>query len=183
MTSAGGLASQKLCALPRDRQFVRIGYYKIKPEVAFYSLPQSLEQTKKTMNSTLFLQIPSPLWCLGKIEKEVAADGYCQERCQCGFVITSCCPAAPIQFLSLVSSMAWVLSMHNTEGNGNWVIMGNLVIERNHSNSSTNIKIPIPIQTRITMSASSHSTHYFQFRLGNVKEFLPQFNHKSFLRV
>lgn len=118
-----------------------------------------------------------------KIEKEAVADGYCQECCQCGFVITSCSSAAPVQFLSLVSSMAWVLSMHNTEGNGNRAIMGNLVIERKHSNSSTNIKIPVPIQTRTTMFASSHSRHYFQFRQGKVKEFLPQFNHKSFLRV
>lgn len=42
VTSAGGLALLKLCALPADRQFVRIGYYKIKPEVAFYSLPSSI---------------------------------------------------------------------------------------------------------------------------------------------
>lgn len=43
VTSAGGLALLKLCALPTDRQFVRIGYYEIKPEVSFYSLPQSFE--------------------------------------------------------------------------------------------------------------------------------------------
>lgn len=128
--------------------------------------------------------VPSNLFSTEKkIEKEAVADGYCQECCKCGFVITSCSPAAPIQFLSLVSSMAWVLSMHNTEGNGNQAIMGNLVIERNQSNSSTNIKIPVPIQTRTTMFASSHSRRYFQFRQGKVKEFLPQFNHKSFLGV
>lgn len=51
--SAGGLVLLKLCALPTDRQFVRIGYYEIRAEVAFYSLPQSFEQTKKTMNSIL----------------------------------------------------------------------------------------------------------------------------------
>lgn len=33
--------------------FVRTGCYEIKPEVAFYSLPQSFKQTKKTVSSHL----------------------------------------------------------------------------------------------------------------------------------
>lgn len=42
--------------------FVRIGFYEIKPEVAFYSLPQSFKQTKKAVNSNLCF-FKSPLCC------------------------------------------------------------------------------------------------------------------------
>lgn len=51
-----------------------------------------------------------------------------------------------------------VLSVCSTEGIGNHFIMDNPVIERN-SNSSNNIKIPIPIQTLTTMPTSSHRRH------------------------
>lgn len=42
--------------------FVRTGCHKIKPEVAFYSLPQSFKQTKKTVNSNL-CSFKSLLYC------------------------------------------------------------------------------------------------------------------------
>lgn len=52
-----------LCSSYRQTlPFIRISCYEIKPEVAFYSLPQSFKQTKKTVNSNL-CSFKSLLYC------------------------------------------------------------------------------------------------------------------------
>lgn len=151
-----------LCSSRRQNSpFVRIACYKIKPEVAFYSLPQSFKQTKKTANSNL---------CSSKFL--LFCDAYKKNRGRSGswwllsivlpiwFCYYFALPSCPHPISLYCKAVRNRFGVHNTEGNGNWLIIGNLVIERKNNDSSTNIKNPITIQTLSTMPASSHSRHY-----------------------